>query len=101
MMLDELMGRLQGAAVGDLMPDEQLAADSLDTIQMLKEKGRVLEEKLAAEKARSERMADYISKTDTDEDICKKVSAAGMLGDCGLEGRDCRECILDFFQSQT
>lgn len=100
MILEEVLKDLREVESGNRLMHRPLAGQAADTIELLVERSRILEEKLAAEKARSGRMADYLSRTDTDEDICKKVANAEMLGDCGLEGRDCRECILAFFENQ-
>ena len=100
MILGDILRDLREVETGKRLMHRPLAGQAADTIELLVEKSRALEEQVATEKARGVRMADYLSRTDTDEDICKKVSNAGMLGDCGLEGRDCRECILEFFEKK-
>ena len=101
MVLDDIRERLRGAAAGDLLPDQQLAADADVAIEILLVKVDVLEEKLKREQRRSLRLAAFLAEIDTDEDICKRVAQAEKLYGCGLEGRECTECILEFFKEEN
>jgi hypothetical protein len=47
-----------------------------------------------------ELMAEYISGTDIDEDVCKKVGKNPFCDEFG-EGSKCEECVIEFFRKKA
>ena len=51
-----------------------------------------------------DKMAEYISKTDTDEDICKRQTHMTEFGECYDNNGDkmsCQECIINYFKQEV
>lgn len=93
--------------IGDRNIHATLGFEELKELQNLLNKKSVLErhtQMLINQKIEREKiidlMAEYISGTDKDEDICKKVGQKQLCDEYG-ENSKCKECVIEFFRKKA
>lgn len=93
--------------IGDRNIHATLGFEELKELQNLLNKRSALERHIGMlinQKREREKiidlMAEYISGTDTDEDICKKVGQNKLCDEYG-ENSKCKECVIEFFRKKA
>ena len=93
--------------IGDRNIHATLGFEELKELQNLLNKKSALEihtQMLINQKREQEKiidlMAEYISGTDTDEDICKKVGQKQLCDEYG-ENSKCKECVIEYYEKKA